>query len=250
MWNAAFKFVDEFLDELERSASDSAGQRVIDAAEAGRQITLMVIASAGFGVAIDWPSRTSSAKDVTQAGLVETLKGTLELLIVKVLLPNVSQSRVCSVAGRTDTNRNHPQWIYKLPIPSIRRVDDTFNTFAAQVAAIVAQRRDEQHHGLERHDLLSRLIAASDSGSPKDKLTNQELLSNAHIFMVAGFETLAHSVAVALMFLAMYPEYQDEVAAEARSVLGADGEVAGYDKMGELVSDRVGVRVDSVARVS
>jgi cytochrome P450 len=90
----------------------------------------------------------------------------------------------------------------------VHQVNDTFNAFVAEVTAIVDSRREEQAQGLERHDLLSRLINASDSGSAKDQLTTQESIANVHIFMLAGWETTAHAVAVTLMFLAMYPEHR------------------------------------------
>jgi cytochrome P450 len=116
------------------------------------------------------------------------------------------------------------------------RVNDTFAAFEAQVLALVDQRREEEHEGVERHDLFSRLISASDSQSPRDQLTTQQLIANVHIFMTAGFMTTGHAVAVALMFLAMHPREQDAVAEEARSVLGTEGVVPAYDKFSQLVS--------------
>jgi len=62
---------------------------------------------------------------------------------------------------------------------------------------MVDQRRDQEHQGLERNDLLSRLISANDSQSTNG-LALRELLANIHIFLLAGHETTAHQLCVIL----------------------------------------------------
>jgi len=114
-------------------------------------------------------------------------------------------------------------------------MDILFSTFERQVLALVDQRRDEENQGLVRSDLLSRLISASDSQTAKDQLTRSELLSNVHIFMTGGHETTAHNIALSLAYLAIYPEHQDALVAEARN---AFGETSGHDKFSALVSTK------------
>ena len=117
-------------------------------------------------------------------------------------------------------------------------MDKLFDLFETRVLEIVDQRRAEEQLGVERNDLLSRLIQASDSQSVRDKLTKKELLANIHIFLLAGHATTAHALTVALMFLALYPEEQEAVAREAMEVFGPGGGLKpGYDKFSELVSN-------------
>ncbi len=244
MWDAALTFVDQFVERL--PAPDARGQQVAEMAEASRQITLMVIAQAGFGITSDWPEEEANLGTKGRLELIDTLRETIKFLIIKSLGPKVRHSvRSPPPLGsgpraRSADQGSRSQWMWSLPVPTLQRVDAMFTTFEAQVLDLVDRRREEEEQGIERHDLLSRLISASDSQSTKDKLTNQELLSNVHIFMAAGHETTAHAVSVALMFLAMYPEQQDAVAAEARRVFGAEpGGRPGYERYSELVSGDV-----------
>ncbi len=128
------------------------------------------------------------------------------------------------------------QWAWKLPILRSTRLNLAYTEFEAEALKLIHQRRQEQQQGIHRPDLLARLIKQTDSESPNDQLTLQELIANIHIFLAGGHETTAFAFSVALMFLAMYPVHQDAIADEARRVFGSAGEAPGYDKFPELVS--------------
>ncbi len=95
MWDAGISLADEWLDRL--SAGDATGQRVVETAGACRQITLMVIGKAGFGLEIDWDEWSEvvgQAKGGGELKLVDTLRGTIRFLILKGLLPKVSNRQL------------------------------------------------------------------------------------------------------------------------------------------------------------
>ena len=48
----------------------------------------------------------------------------------------------------------------------------------------------------------------------------QHLVNSLQIFILAGHETTAHTIAHAIYFLAMYPEYQVKLQEEIDSILG------------------------------
>ena len=90
MWDAGIKFVDEWIERMPEA--DATGQRVVEMAAASRQITLMAIAAAGFGVQVNWPEEASKGDGSPNLELIETLRGTIKFLIVKSLIPKVSQT--------------------------------------------------------------------------------------------------------------------------------------------------------------
>ncbi|ELU42947.1 cytochrome P450 [Rhizoctonia solani AG-1 IA] len=63
----------------------------------------------------------------------------------------------------------------------------------------------------EQHDLFNQLLLAHDDSS---KLSEEELLGNVFLFLFAGHETTAHSLAFTLALLSVYPEEQRKVIEE------------------------------------
>ncbi|KAF8754647.1 cytochrome P450 [Rhizoctonia solani] len=66
-----------------------------------------------------------------------------------------------------------------------------------------------------RYDLFSQLISARDED---DMLTEDELIGNVFIFMIAGHETTAHTLAIILSMLALYPEVQAKLAQQVQQL--------------------------------
>lgn len=60
-------------------------------------------------------------------------------------------------------------------------------------------------------DLFSNLLAANANNSEGLKLTNEELTGNIFIFLIAGHETTAHTLAFAAALLALYPDIQEKL---------------------------------------
>jgi cytochrome P450 len=129
-----------------------------------------------------------------------------------------------------------PQWFWKLPTAKIRGINTAFAEFESYIFDMIDERRAMEAQGVVRNDLFSGLIRASDNEQGNAKLTPQELLADIHVFLLAGFETTAHSLMATLMLLALYPEHQARIVQEVREALGEDGEDHGFEKYSKLVS--------------
>jgi len=64
------------------------------------------------------------------------------------------------------------------------------------------------------------LVNANEQESGKLQLSDQELIGNVFIMLFAGHETTAHTLAATLGFLSVYPEFQEEVYEEIKSIMG------------------------------
>lgn len=159
-------------------------------------LLLQVISKAAFGYELDWPATKGES---TEMSFAESARIVLDhLLAVHVL----------------------PRWTYLLPIKNLRRIKAGKDFFEAQVRKLIEDRRADLGSG--RHDLLASLLEANDQESGRASLTSDEILSDVFIFLFAGHETSANTLAATLVLLALYPESQDRLYQEAASVFGKD----------------------------
>ncbi|KIJ54870.1 hypothetical protein M422DRAFT_24767 [Sphaerobolus stellatus SS14] len=71
---------------------------------------------------------------------------------------------------------------------------------------------------LKGRDLLSLLIKSNLATSTKDRMSQDEILSQMSTFMVAGHETTSSALAWGLYALSLHPQYQRDLRAEILSV--------------------------------
>ncbi|KZT55757.1 cytochrome P450 [Calocera cornea HHB12733] len=112
-----------------------------------------------------------------------------------------------------------PQWMYRLPIPALRRLYDASNILETILQGIIDQRRVEGFNETEGKDVFSLLLAANEleKGS-KDALSDRELRSNVFLLLLAGHETTSKAIAATLGELACHPEEQQRAYEEIMSV--------------------------------
>ncbi|KAF8737414.1 cytochrome p450, partial [Rhizoctonia solani] len=67
----------------------------------------------------------------------------------------------------------------------------------------------------QKHDLFSQLLYARDADN---MLEEDELIGNVFIFLIAGHETTAHTLAIILALLALYPQAQDKIVKQVREL--------------------------------
>ncbi|KAI9298478.1 cytochrome P450 [Neoconidiobolus thromboides FSU 785] len=67
-------------------------------------------------------------------------------------------------------------------------------------------------------NVLSLMVQSSDSGS--EGLTNEMIIDDTIVFIIAGHDTTAHTLASAVYYLARYPEIQQKVRQEIKKLLG------------------------------
>ncbi len=88
------------------------------------------------------------------------------------------------------------------------------------IETLTAERMAAIGAGRAPDDLATKIMTAADPQTG-ERFDLPEMVDQVAIFFLAGHETSASALAWALYLLALYPDWQDRVAAEAESVLGA-----------------------------
>ncbi|KAH9962276.1 cytochrome P450 [Lactifluus volemus] len=169
---------------------------------------LFVIGIAGFGRQVSWTSDL-----VIPPGHQMTFKDAIHILssnlIMKILLPDWAQG------ATAHTRKVHLAFTelkqYMLEMANDRRNGDTKE---------------------ERYDLFSGLLDASqeelESGPA---ISDQELMGNMFIFIIAGHETSAHALCFAFALLALYPDEQERLYQHIKGVLSSLNRMPTYEDM-------------------
>jgi len=108
-----------------------------------------------------------------------------------------------------------PMWV---PTPSNRRLTAGLAEIRAVVADIVAARRAD-HTDQSSDDMLGLLLRARDAENPGDRLSDQEVADQVLIFLLAGHETTATTLACGLTELARSEQWQTAIRTELSRVL-------------------------------
>jgi len=170
-----------------------------------RQIALFVIGVAGFGRSVSWKEDT-----VIPPGHTMSYKDALHIVskdfFVKVVFPG---------------------WAMDLT-PSLRKVKSGFEELHTYMAQMI-QDRQSAVNKVERHDLFTKLLEANDDDLDQISLTEDELIANVYIFLLAGHETTAHTLAFTFALLALYPDEQEKLFDQIKSV--TQGRLPTYEEM-------------------
>jgi cytochrome P450 len=105
-----------------------------------------------------------------------------------------------------------PLWV---PTPSNVRFKTARAALNGVVSKILAERRTSEHHG---DDLLGRLLHASDEAG--DPITDSLLQDEVRTLLLAGHETTAVALTVAIWELAAHPDVQAWVQEEVDAIEG------------------------------
>ena len=85
---------------------------------------------------------------------------------------------------------------------------------------------EKERKASSQNNLMSALVKASDSekdsGRHSQTLTDEEILGNVFLFIIAGHDTTANTLGFAIVMLAVHPEIQDWLSEETNAVLGND----------------------------
>jgi len=121
-----------------------------------------------------------------------------------------------------------PRWF-----PRFRRraTRATARRIRALIEGLVAARMAEIAAGRAPDDLATKIMTTADPGTGA-RFDAAEMVDQVAIFFLAGHETSASALAWALCLLALHPDWQDRVAAEAAAVHGPRG--PGFSDMGRL----------------
>ncbi|WP_104018973.1 cytochrome P450 [Roseovarius nitratireducens] len=109
-----------------------------------------------------------------------------------------------------------PRWF---PRFHRRETRATARRIRGLIERLTAARMDEITAGTAPDDLATKIMTTADPETG-ERFTTAEMVDQVAIFFLAGHETSASALAWALYLLALYPEWQDKVAAEAAEVMG------------------------------
>ncbi|KAG8778193.1 hypothetical protein FRC15_010928, partial [Serendipita sp. 397] len=179
-----------------------------DAAELTTQYALTVIAAAGFGTRFTWDDHQKPGAGYTFT-FQEALKVLMSNIIMRIALPD-------RILGLWQKGRD------------VRDASRDFKRYIENIIEVRQQQPPEDR----KSDLLSNLIAAAalessedDKGSSKYSFGNEELAGNVFIFLFAGHETTAHTLAFVLALLAVHQDVQQKLYESLCELVAEDGKV-------------------------
>ncbi len=107
-----------------------------------------------------------------------------------------------------------PRWMPRLHRGRTRK---TARAIRALITALTETRAAQIAAGLAPDDLATKIMVTADPETGQ-RFGTEEMVDQVAIFFLAGHETSASALAWALYLLALYPEVQDRVAAEAATL--------------------------------
>lgn len=118
---------------------------------------------------------------------------------------------------------------------TLAKITGASSSNIAKVAKEIIQSRREQ--GLtDRKDLLQLMMAANDETTADgvSKLSDEEIVAQSVIFLLAGYETSSNTLSFTLYYLTVNPDVQDKLRSEIQEALEVN---AGKKTMYEIASD-------------
>ena len=199
------KALSGYAEIMARHAAEAAGRwqdgRAIDAHREMMHLTLAIVAEALFGKSV--------GPEVSEIGLAMDL--------------NVGMFRILtSPWGRLKV---------LLPTPFMFRFLFARRRLVGTLRRFIAERRAS---GVERDDLLARLLKARDADADGGGgMTETQLVDECVTLFAAGHETTANALTFTLWLLSQHPVVMERLRDEARAALG-DTRLPGIDDLDDL----------------
>jgi cytochrome P450 len=121
-----------------------------------------------------------------------------------------------------------PRIAFQLPIRTLRNIERSLQSLTQymQHMRLEVLQKAEEIASKPTKSLLESIVLAglpfpNQSEAPPPALTEQSVMGNMFVTLVAGHETLSNSLAFILLLLAVYPEYQSEIQADVDRIFGA-----------------------------
>jgi cytochrome P450 len=138
------------------------------------KIALHVITGAGFGVPFTWNKSSDEVWPKHTLSFRDAVSNLVNNLLPLVVLPKV---------------------VRQLPVQSLRTVEEAYGEFGTYLREILAREKALSKEGKDQDahpNLLSALVkhaAMVEEGGVSAALTDQEIIGNTFIFLIAGHET-------------------------------------------------------------
>ncbi|VDC04500.1 unnamed protein product [Peniophora sp. CBMAI 1063] len=205
VWDESVRVVLELIDGVWKRADTLSTDHVL---ELTVQITLFVISAAAFGRHMSFTEETEVPSGF-RIGFKDALRIVSENVFIKLAVPN----RLMGFSRR------------------LREVDQAFSELEKYMLEMIYTRK---HAGATEghHDLFSSLLdAANGDFEGVSRLGDSELIGNIFVFLLAGHETTANTLAFCFALLALYPEKQEKLFLQTRSVMASLGHRPEYEDM-------------------
>lgn len=173
-------------------------------------IALFVIGTAGFGRRVTWKSDI-----VPPPGHQMAFKDALHILSTNLLIYMILPCWTRNLTKHTKT----------VHLASVE--------LKKYMLEMVEARRNVEVE--ERYDLLSGLLdAVRDESDKEAALSDEELIGNMFIFLLAGHETTAHTLCFLFALLALHPNEQERLYDQIKEVISSLTEMPTYEDMGRF----------------
>ncbi|CAE6471875.1 unnamed protein product [Rhizoctonia solani] len=193
VWDTAKEFVQQMINTWkpnERTITADVGEEV------SLPLSLCVIAKAGFGQDVSWGSDPIPTGH--KLSFKDALSTASKTMHFPLMIPNWA-------------------WGLRRKWSDAKQAHDELRSYLKEMISTRRTLKEQQIREIinSRYDLFSQLISARDED---DMLTEDELVGNVFIFMIAGHETTAHTLAIILSMLALYPEVQAKLAQQVQQL--------------------------------
>ncbi|KAF9054616.1 cytochrome P450 [Panaeolus papilionaceus] len=205
VWEETINIINSLFNEVWKDRSSITVDHCVDIT---LPIALFVIGVAGFGRRVSWED-----DDTIPAGHAMTFKGALHVQSKDFYIPMILPKWAMGITKRTCAAGRSVEELKKY------------------MAEMIEQRLQDEK--IERHDLFSSLLEANSEAEDGFTLTESEVMANIFIFLLAGHETTAHTLAFTFGLLALYPDEQEKLYHHIKSVL-RDGREPTYEDMNSL----------------
>ena len=175
-------------------------------------LTLAVISLAGFGKPVEW---TSNSEDQTnnippgyKLSFLRAINDTTKYMIAILLLPN---------------------WLMSLtPLKNAALAHSQLDKYMREMIRgekkNISENKDHESSAARGNLLTSLMRASADEASStkgsgkKVAFTEDEVMGNLFIYLLAGYETTANAIVYGLIVLALRPDIQDQVIQEVDQI--------------------------------
>ncbi|KAH7337404.1 cytochrome P450 [Rhizoctonia solani] len=187
-----------FVDQMTNEWGHEAPVHIEDVqGDITMQITLCIISKAGFGQDIEWGDK-GEAPEGHQLTFKQALLVVSHNLHFIIMLP---------------------KWVFGWS-KHLTKVRDAYEELRLYFQEMISSRRADNTPGSriqveEQYDLFNQIILAHDDNNT---LSEEELIGNVFLFLFAGHETTANSLAFTLGLLALYPEEQRKVVEQIKEL--------------------------------
>jgi cytochrome P450 len=111
-------------------------------------------------------------------------------------------------------------FLEKLPLPQVRRVDEARRRLDDIIYRIIAERRGAIAAGAQGNDLLSLLLRAQDEEGGTGAMSDEQVRDECVTLVLAGHETTANALTWTWYLLSQHPEIEARLHDELDSTLG------------------------------